>query len=417
MTNPFQVRFADRMNQLPPYLFGMINKMKMEKRWQGDDVIDLGMGNPIDPAPGTVTEKLCEVAADPKIHRYPTIAGGMKNLKREIALYYNRNYGVGLSGANDVICTIGSKEGISHMCLALLGPGDTVLVPAPAFPIHVYAAVIAGANVLRIPLDDEDAFLAQLVGMCRSLYPGPKLLMLNFPHNPTGTLASKELFREVVKYAKQYGFMVINDFAYAKITFDGYVAPSFLEVEGGLDVGVEFGSFSKSYNMAGWRLGYCVGNEQIIEGLAKIKGYYDYGIFSAIQIAGIVAMRDCDDDITVQAAAYQKRRDVLCDGLVRMGWEVNVPKAGMFLWVKIPPPYDRMGSVRFAIEMMNRANVAVAPGAGFGEEGDGWLRLALVENENRIRQALKQMRQSLKEIDQEVEAGTFSFEEDGIVAG
>ncbi|MFC1832911.1 aminotransferase class I/II-fold pyridoxal phosphate-dependent enzyme [Thermodesulfobacteriota bacterium] len=417
MTNPFQVKFADRMNQLPPYLFGMINKMKMEKRWQGDDVIDLGMGNPIDPAPGTVTEKLCEVAADPKIHRYPTIAGGMKNLKREIALYYNRNYGVDLTGANDVICTIGSKEGISHMCLALLGPGDTVLVPAPAFPIHVYAAVIAGANVLRIPLDDEDAFLAQLVGMCRSLYPGPKLLMLNFPHNPTGTLASKELFREVVKYAKQYGFMVINDFAYAKITFDGYVAPSFLEVEGGLDVGVEFGSFSKSYNMAGWRLGYCVGNEQIIEGLAKIKGYYDYGIFSAIQIAGIVAMRDCDDDIAVQAAAYQKRRDVLCDGLVRMGWEVNVPKAGMFLWVKIPPPYDRMGSVRFAIEMMNRANVAVAPGAGFGEEGDGWLRLALVENENRIRQALKQMRQSLKEIDQEVEAGTFSFEEDGIVAG
>lgn len=414
MTTPFQVRFADRMNQLPPYLFGMINKMKMEKRWQGDDVIDLGMGNPIDPAPGTVTEKLCEVAADPKIHRYPAIAGGMKNLKREIATYYKRNYGVELTGEDDVICTIGSKEGISHMCLALLGPGDTVLVPAPAFPIHVYAAVIAGANVLRIPLGDEDAFLSQLVGMCRSLYPGPKLLMLNFPHNPTGTPATRELFSEVVKYAKQYSFMVINDFAYAKITFDGYVAPSFLEVDGALDVGVEFGSFSKSYNMAGWRLGYCVGNEQIIGGLAKIKGYYDYGIFSAIQIAGIVAMRDCDDDIAEQAAAYQKRRDVLCDGLVRMDWEVNVPKAGMFLWVKIPPPYDRMGSIRFAIEMMNRANVAVAPGAGFGEEGDGWLRLALVENENRIRQALKQMRQSLKEIDQEIEAGTFSFEQDGL---
>jgi len=413
MSDSFQVRFADRMNQLPPYLFGMINKMKMEKRWQGDDVIDLGMGNPIDPAPGTVTEKLCEVAADPKIHRYPAIAGGMKNLKREIALYYKRNYGVELSGDDDVICTIGSKEGISHMCLALLGPGDTVLVPAPAFPIHVYAAVIAGANVLRIPLGSEDEFLGQLVGMCRSLYPGPKLLMLNFPHNPTGTLASTELFREVIKYAKQYGFMVINDFAYAKITFDGYVAPSFLEVEGGLDVGVEFGSFSKSYNMAGWRLGYCVGNRQIIEGLAKIKGYYDYGIFSAIQIAGIVAMRDCDDDISEQAAAYQHRRDVLCEGLVRMGWEVEIPKAGMFLWVKIPEPYSRMGSVRFAVEMMNRANVAVAPGAGFGEEGDGWLRLALVENENRIRQALKQMRQSLKEIDQEVEAGTFDLDDTG----
>jgi len=413
MSDSFQVRFAERMNQLPPYLFGMINKMKMDKRWQGDDVIDLGMGNPIDPAPGTVTEKLCEVAADPKIHRYPAVAGGMKNLKREIALYYKRNYGVELSGEDDVICTIGSKEGISHMCLALLGPGDTVLVPAPAFPIHVYAAVIAGANVLRIPLGSEDEFLGQLVGMCRSLYPGPKLLMLNFPHNPTGTLASTELFREVIKYAKQYKFMVINDFAYAKITFDGYVAPSFLEVEGGLDVGVEFGSFSKSYNMAGWRLGYCVGNRQIIEGLAKIKGYYDYGIFSAIQIAGIVAMRDCDDDISEQAAAYQDRRDVLCEGLVRMGWEVDIPKAGMFLWVKIPEPYSRMGSVRFAVEMMNRANVAVAPGAGFGEEGDGWLRLALVENENRIRQALKQMRQSLKEIDQEVEAGTFDLDDIG----
>ena len=414
MTDETTIQFAERMSQLPPYLFGMINKMKMEKRWQGDDVIDLGMGNPIDPAPGSVTEKLCEVAADPKIHRYPAIAGGMKNLKREIALYYGRNYGVDLSGDDDVICTIGSKEGISHMCLALLGPGDTVLVPAPAFPIHVYAAVIAGANVLRIPLGDEDGFLQQLDGMCRSLYPGPKLLMLNYPHNPTGIVATTELFKEVVALAKKYGFMVINDFAYAKITFDGYVAPSFLEVDGALDVGVEFGSFSKSYNMAGWRLGYCVGNEEIIGGLAKIKGYYDYGIFSAIQIAGIVAMRDCDDDISEQAAAYEHRRDVLCDGLVRMGWDVTVPKAGMFLWVKIPEPYSRMGSIKFAIEMMNRANVAVAPGAGFGAEGDGWLRLALVENENRIRQALKQMRNSLKEIDQEVEAGTFSLEPESI---
>ena len=399
------------MNQLPPYLFGMINKMKMEKRWQGADVIDLGMGNPVDPAPGPVTEKLCEVAADPKSHRYP-VAGGMKNLKREIALYYKRNYGVDLTGENDVICTIGSKEGISHICLALLGPGDTVLVPAPAFPIHVYAAVIAGANVLRIPLSTEDEFLAQIVGMCKSLYPGPKLLMLNFPHNPTGTLASKEFFTEIVKYAKRYNFIVINDFAYSKITFDGYVASSLLEAEGAGDVSVEFGSFSKSYNMAGWRLGYCVGNEGIIEGLSKIKGYYDYGIFSAIQVAGIVAMRDCDDDISEQVQVYQNRRDVLCDGLIRMGWEVETPKAGMFLWVKIPQPYAQLGSIRFSIEMMDRANVAVAPGAGFGEEGDGYLRLALVENENRIKQALKQMRQALKEIDREVEAGTFTFESD-----
>jgi len=409
MGNDFQIRFADRMKQLPPYLFGMINKMTMEKRWQGDDVIDLGMGNPSDPAPGPVTEKLREVAADPKSHRYP-VAGGMKNLKREIALYDQRNYGVGLDGDDDVICTIGSKEGISHICLALLGPGDTVLVPAPSFPIHVYAAVIAGANVLRIPLSTEDEFIAHIVSMCKSLYPGPKLLMLNFPHNPTGTLASKEFFREVVRLAKRYHFMVINDFAYAKITFDDYVAPSFLEVDGAMDVGVEFGSFSKSYNMAGWRLGYCVGNTEIIKGLSQIKGYYDYGIFSAIQVAGIVAMRDCDTEISAQANIYRRRRDVLCEGLERMGWSVPVPKAGMFVWTPIAAPYDQMGSIRFAVEMMRRANVAMAPGAGFGDEGDGYLRLALVENENRIRQALKQMRQSLRDIDKEMETGAFDFD-------
>ena len=411
MSPQFKIRYAERMNQLPPYLFGMINKMKMEKRWRGDDVIDLGMGNPMDPTPGPVTDKLCEVAADPKIHRYP-VAGGMKNLKKEIALYYKRNYDVDLSGEDDVICTIGSKEGISHLCLALLGPGDTALTPAPAFPIHVYAAVIAGANVLRIPMNSEDIFLEQIVGMCRSLYPGPKLLMLNFPHNPTGALASKEFFAEVVKLAKKYNFMVINDFAYSKITFDGLVAPSLLEVPGAMDVGVEFGSFSKSYNMAGWRLGYCVGNTEMIGGLSKIKGYYDYGIFSAIQVAGIVAMRDCDDNILEQVEVYQKRRDFLCDGLIKMGWDLDIPKSGMFLWVKIPEPYCQMGSIKFSIEMMNRANVAVAPGAGFGIEGEGFLRLALVENENRVSQALKQIRRALKEIDNEIAAGTFSLSPD-----
>lgn len=408
MDDQFTIRFAERMKQLPPYLFGMINKMKMEKRWKGDDVIDLGMGNPVDPTPGPVTDKLCEVAVDPKAHRYP-VAGGMKNLKREIALYYKRNYQVELNGEDDVICTIGSKEGISHLCLALLGPGDTVLTPAPAFPIHVYAAVIAGANVLRFPLSSEEGMLAQIDTMCQSLYPGPKLLMLNYPHNPTGALVSKEFFAEVVRLAKKYRFMVINDFAYGKITYDGVVAPSFLETPGALEVGVEFSSFSKSYNMAGWRLGYCVGNKEMIGGLSKIKGYYDYGIFSAIQVAGIVAMRDCDDNIAEQVAVYQKRRDVLCDGLVKMGWEVEVPKAGMFLWVKIPEPFIQMGSIKFSVEMMERANVAVAPGAGFGVEGDGYLRLALVENENRITQALKQMRRALKEIEAEVAAGTFQL--------
>ena len=405
-----KIKFAERMGQLPPYLFGMINKMKMEKRWDGDDVIDLGMGNPVDPAPELVTEKLIEVANDPKSHRYP-VAGGMKNLKREIALYYQRNYNVDLAGTDDIICTIGSKEGISHLSLALLGPGDSVLVPAPAFPIHVYAAVIAGASVIRISLHSEESFLQQIENVCQSLYPRPKLVMLNYPHNPTGTLASKEFFSEVIRLAKKFNFMVINDFAYARITFDDYVAPSLLEVPGSQDVAVEFGSFSKSYNMAGWRLGYCVGNPQIIEGLSKIKGYYDYGIFSAIQVAGIVAMRDCEESIQEQVEVYQKRRDVLCEGLERMGWEVEKPKAGMFLWVKIPEPYVRMGSIRFAVEMMDRANVAVAPGAGFGEEGEAYLRLALVENENRIRQALKQMKRSLSDIDREIEQGAFNFEE------
>lgn len=408
MEEQFKIRYAERMNQLPPYLFGMINKMKMEKRWAGDDVIDLGMGNPIDPTPGPVTDKLVEVATDPKIHRYP-VAGGMKNLKREIALYYKRNYDVDLTGEDDVICTIGSKEGISHLCLALLGPGDTVLTPAPAFPIHVYAAVIAGANVLRITLGQEDEMLAQIETMCDSLYPKPKLLMLNFPHNPTGELVSKEFFVEVVKLARKHNFMVINDFAYSKITFDGRVAPSLLEVPGAKDVAVEFGSFSKSYNMAGWRLGYCVGNTEMIGGLAAIKGYYDYGIFSAIQVAGIVAMRDCDEQITEQVEVYQKRRDFLCDGLTKMGWEVELPKSGMFLWVRIPEPYVQMGSIKFSIEMMHRANVALAPGAGFGVEGDSYLRLALVENEHRVGQALKQMRRALQDIDEEIEAGTFDL--------
>jgi alanine-synthesizing transaminase len=401
------IRFSERMSQLPPYLFGMINKMKMERRWKGEDVIDLGMGNPVDPAPETVIGKLCEVAQDPKTHRYP-VAGGMRNLRREIGDYYQRHYHVSLASEEEVICTIGSKEGISHLCLALLGPGDTVLVAAPAFPIHVYAAVIAGANVIRVPIACEEEFIKRITTMCESMTPAPRLLMLNYPHNPTGIIASKDFFTQITALAKRFGFMVVNDFAYARITFDGYTAPSFLEVPGAREVGVEFGSFSKSYNMAGWRVGYCVGNPTIIAGLGKIKGYYDYGIFSPIQIAGIVAMRDCEADIAAQVQLYQSRRDVMCEGLERMGWPVQPPKAGMFVWVPIPQPWRRMGSVKFAVEMMERANVAVTPGAGFGQEGDGHLRLALVENENRIRQGLKQMRRALAELEKEGQSETMA---------
>lgn len=397
MSQNEDIQFAKRMEQLPPYLFGMINHMKTEKRLNGDDVIDLGMGNPIDPTPEPIVQKLCEVARDPKTHRYP-IASGLRNLKREIAKNYARDYGVTLDDDREVICTIGSKEGISHMCLAVVGPGDTVIVPAPAFPIHIYAVTIAGGNVIRIPLSSEETFLRRIAETCESLYPAPKVLMLNYPHNPTAEVANRSLYAEVVAMAKKYHFLVLHDFAYAKITFDGYTAPSFMEVPGARDVGVEFGSFSKSYNMAGWRLGYCVGNKRLIEGLAKIKGYYDYGIFSPIQVSGIVALRECGDDVVQQVAIYQNRRDVLCRGLENMGWEVTPPKAGMFVWVKIPEPYSRMGSMEFSIQMMRHANVAMAPGIGFGQEGEGYLRLALVENEHRIRQALRQMKRALPDI-------------------
>ncbi len=392
--HPPTIRFAQRMSQLPPYLFGMINKSKMEKRRRGDDVIDLGMGNPIDPAPTTVSEKLSEVARDPKTHRYPA-ADGLRSLRREIALRYQADYGVELDSDAEVICTIGSKEGISHLCLALVGPGDTVLVPAPAFPVHIYAAIIAGGSVIRIMLDEDEVFVRRIADMCRNVSPRPKLLILNYPHNPTAMLGSRDLFREIVRLAQRYDFMVIHDFAYAKIAFDGYQPPSFLEVPGAREVGVEFGSFSKTYNMAGWRLGYCVGNRQIIAGLAKIKGYYDYGIFSAIQVAGIMALRHCDAEIEEQVEKYQLRRDILCEGLQKMGWEITRPRAGMFVWAKLPAPYDAMGSMEFALRLMEEGNVAVAPGIGFGEEGEGYLRLALVENEHRIRQALRQMRRAL----------------------
>ncbi len=394
------IKFADRMDQLPPYLFGMINSMKMEKRHQGHDVIDLGMGNPMDATPDAVIDKLIEVAKDPKTHRYP-VSSGMKNLKLEISRYYKNLYDINMDPEKETFCTIGSKEGISHLCLALLGPGDSVLVPAPAFPIHIYAAVIAGATVVRVPITPADSFLNRIINICESFYPGPKVLMINYPHNPTATLGSLELFKEVVALAKRFNFMVIHDFAYSRITFDNYRAPSFLEVPGAKDVGVEFGSFSKSYNMAGWRIGYCVGNERIVQALGKIKGYFDYGIFSAIQIAGIIALRDCDDTIADQVSIYQTRRDTLCNGLERMGWEIKKPGAGMFVWVKIPKPYNKMGSMQFAIEMMNRANVAVAPGIGFSEEGEGYLRLALVENEERLRQAIRQMRKALHDMDRE----------------
>ena len=398
MEHKSPVAFASRMGQLPPYLFGMINEIKMRKRLMGEDVIDLGMGNPTDPTPEPIIDKLCEVVQDPKSHRYP-VAQGLRNLRREIARLYSQDYGVKLDSESEVICTIGSKEAISHMCLAVVGPGDNILVPAPAFPIHIYASVIAGGNVIRIPLEDEERFLKRIAMMCESVFPKPKVLILNYPHNPTGKVATKEFFNQIVPMAKKYGFTVFQDFAYAKITFDGYTAPSFLEADGAKDVGVEFGTFSKSYNMAGWRIGYCVGNPGLINGLAKIKGYYDYGVFSPVQISSIVALRDCDEDVTKQVKLYEARRDTLCRGLNAMGWDIEPPKAGMFVWAEIPEPFRQMGSMNFVLHLAEHANVTMSPGIGFGEEGEGYVRIAIVENEHRIRQALKQMRRCLRDLE------------------
>jgi len=389
------------MDGLPQYLFGMIHDLKERKLNSGHDMIDLGMGNPTDPPPTRVIRKLYDCMNAPQAHRYP-VAGGIASLKRQISEMYKHDYHVDINAENEVICTIGSKEGISHLCLAIIDHGDTVLVPSPAFPIHVYGSVIAGGNVVRFQLCDEDRLLKRISNLCKKLSPTPKLLMLNYPHNPTGETVGPEFFVKTVNLAKKFGFLVVHDFAYGKLTFDGYVAPSFLQSPGALDVGVEFGSFSKSYNMAGWRIGYCAGNREMIKSLAKIKGYFDYGIFSPIQIAGETALRDCNEDISRQVKIYQQWRDLLCDGLHKMGWDVKIPKGGMFVWAKIPETFRQMGSMRFVLEMIDRANVAMTPGIGFSEEGEGYLRIALVENENRMLQALGQIKKALISLEREM---------------
>jgi len=385
------IKFSDRMNLLPPYLFGRINKIKLEKRTAGIDMIDLAMGNPCDATPQPVIDKLCEVVNDARNHRY-SVAPGIYNLRREIARYYDRQYGVALHPEREIICTIGSKEGLSHLSLALLGPGDSVLVPVPAFPIHIYSAVIAGASVVRVPIVGDEAFLRNVDALCRTFLPAPKVILLNYPHNPTTKTVDIGFFEEAVKIARRHKLIIVPDFAYGRVTFDGYAAPSFLEAKGAKEVGVEFGTLSKAYNMAGWRVGYCAGHPKIVEALGKIKGYYDYGLFQAIQIAAIIALRDCDDFIAEQAAVYERRRDVLCDGLNGIGWHVERPSASMFVWTRLPESFSDMGSMDFSIKLMEEANVAVSPGIGFGPEGEGFLRIALVENENRIRQAVRQIR-------------------------
>jgi len=404
VNEPFTIDVSNRIRRLPPYLFGRLNDMKHRKRQEGIDIIDLGMGNPNDPTPAAIVEKLREAAGTPRNQRY-SMSRGIFNLRREMARHYHSVYGVDLDPEHEVIASIGSKEGFSHMCLALLGPGDTALVPSPAFPPHVYGVALAGANVISMPLADPEDFLRSVVYAVEHLYPRPKLLIINYPHNPTAATVDLPFFEEVVDLARRFGFMVIHDFAYAGLGFDGYEPPSFLQVPGAREVGVEFTTMSKAYNMAGWRLGFCAGHPKMIDALARIKGYYDYGVFQAIQIAAIIALRECQEDARRQAAVYAHRRDVLVEGLRRIGWAVEPPRASMFVWAPIPEAWARMGSIEFALKLMDEAEVAVAPGRGFGEAGEGFLRFALVENEHRLRQAIRQIGRCLRQGDEEKVSG------------
>ncbi|MBM4049763.1 MAG: aminotransferase class I/II-fold pyridoxal phosphate-dependent enzyme [Planctomycetes bacterium] len=395
MAETSAVDLSSRMKQLPPYLFGRLNRVKYELRQKGADIIDLGMGNPNDPPPQLVIDKLCEAVRNPKNHRYST-AAGVLNLRREVAKHYAHEYGVNLDPEKEIISLIGSKEGISHLCLALLGPGDTAVVPSPAFPIHIYGPALAGANALSIPIGTDETFVARLKDVVENLWPQPKVLILNFPHNPTAATAELEFYEEVVAFARTKKLIILHDFAYCDTVFDGYRAPSIFQVKGARDIAVEFTTMSKPYNMAGWRIGFCVGNEHIVHALERVKGYYDYGLFQAVQIAAIVAIRHCRKDSAQQALVYQQRRDVLCDGLNRNGWSVPKPKGTMFVWAPIPEPFRAMGSMDFALMLMEEAEVAVAPGIGFGPNGEGFLRLALVENELRLKQAVRQITRALR---------------------
>ncbi|HIF00067.1 MAG: aminotransferase class I/II-fold pyridoxal phosphate-dependent enzyme [Fuerstiella sp.] len=400
---PFNIPVAERVKRLPPYMFGAINKRKHQLRVEGVDVIDLGMGNPTDPPDPLIVQKIEEALADSRNHRY-SVSNGIENLRKEVSARYWKRYGVRLDPNNEVLACIGSKEGFSHMCLALMGPGDTAIVPSPYFPVHVYAVMLASGNVITLDTREPEKFLQNIAYTCENMVPKPKVVVVNFPHNPTATVIEQDFYVDLVALAKKHGFLVISDFAYADICYDGYQAPSFLATPGAIDVGVEMTSMSKSYSMAGWRIGYCCGNSEMVRALATIKGYYDYGIFQPIQIAAIVAMRHCDAAVESITKEYQSRRDVLCEGLTRLGWNVTPPKAGMFVWTDMPAEWREMGSIEFAMKLLNEGGVAVSPGRGFGDDGEGSLRLAIVENSQRLRQAVRQIDKCLNK--DEVESAT-----------
>ncbi|MGH9226438.1 MAG: aminotransferase class I/II-fold pyridoxal phosphate-dependent enzyme [Acidimicrobiales bacterium] len=386
-----------RINALPPYVFTVIDSLKIQARRAGEDVIDLGFGNPDIPSPEVAVEKLAEAARNPRNHRY-SASRGIPKLRAAASALYDRKFGVELDPETEIINVIGAKEGLSHLMWVLLDKGDTALVPTPSYPIHLYAPLFAGADVRRVELGGDDDFFDSLLDAWENAWPRPRVIVLSFPHNPTTTCVDLEWLTRLVTFAQEHGVILVHDFAYSDTAFDGYQPPSILQVPGAKEVAVELYTLTKSFSMAGWRVGFMVGNPEIVQALAKLKSYLDYGTFQPVQIAAIVAMNEAADYPKEVNEIYWSRRDALCDGLDRIGWHVERPKATMFVWAPIPEPYREMGSLEFASFLVRKAKVAVAPGVGFGPTGDGFVRFALIENEKRIGQAVRNLRRALPKL-------------------
>lgn len=384
-----------RIERLPPYVFNIIGELKQAARARGEDIIDFGMGNPDQPTPEHIVDKLKETVNRGDTHRYSQ-SKGIPRLRQAICNWYQSRYEVELDPASEAIVTLGSKEGLAHLALATTGVGDAILVPNPSYPIHPYGFVISGADLRHVPMTEDGDFFAELDKAIRTSYPKPKMLVLNFPSNPTGDCVELDFFEKVVAIAREHKIWVVHDLAYADLVFDGYKAPSILQVPGAMEVAVEFFTLSKSYNMPGWRVGFCCGNKELIAALTRIKSYLDYGIFTPVQVAAITALESDQTCVEEIRLMYKSRRDVLCKGLNSAGWPVTPPKATMFVWAKIPAPFDQMGSLEFCKLLLKEAGVAVSPGLGFGEYGEGYVRFGLIENEHRTRQALRGIKKVLR---------------------
>jgi alanine-synthesizing transaminase len=385
-----------RIKKLPPYVFAVINDLKAKARAAGCDIVDMGMGNPDGATPRPVVDKLIEAARNPRNHRY-SVSRGIPHLRQAIVERYKEQYGVALDSETEAIVTIGAKDALAHLLFAIIGPGDVVVSPNPAYPIHQYGVIMADGEALMLPMPDAATFLQGLRDLYRTSAKTPKVILISFPHNPTTVSVDLDFMKEVVGLAREYGSYVIHDFAYAELGFDGYKPPSILQVEGAAEHCIEIYSMTKSFNMAGWRVGFCLGNRKLIAALARIKSYLDYGIFQPIQIASIIALRECEDAPAQICSVYENRRDVLCDGLNRAGWAVTPPKATMFVWARIPEPFTDLPSLEFAKLLMKEAYVAVSPGIGFGPMGEGFVRFSLIENNHRTRQAVKNISHFLQQ--------------------